>query len=327
MEMKNKNIFIIAIAVLLTFTFIVSTSALIMSGISEEPVKVSVILDDSSSVRWTSFISGLEQAAKDTGIKVKVVNTTRNLSLSQQNLLINQELNNGADGIILQLNSSRGTENMISNISRKAVLLLVDTSGDMDVDVEGRSACIQVNNVELGRALANEVSIAYGKELKGKKIGIVAGNLRQNSNSERLQGFTENIKASGATTAWIDSNINYVSDKIGQRQQDNPADILVALDNSGLEAACEYALRQSGPPTIFGEGTSIKVVSYLDDGLITSMVVPNEYYMGYQSITAVSSRLDNKLTPMEDEIIAFRVVNRDNLFDENNQRMLFPVVQ
>ncbi len=319
--------FIIAIAVLLTFTFIVSTSALVMSGISEDPVQVSVILDDSSSVRWTSFISGLEQAAKDTGIKVKVVNTTKNLSLSQQNLLINQELNSGADGIILQLTSSRGTENMISSISRKAVLLLVDTSGDMDVDVEGRSACIQVNNVELGRALANEVSIAYGKDLKGKKVGVVAGNLRQNSNSERLEGFTENLKASGATTAWVDSNVNYVSDKIGQRQQDNPADIIVALDNSGLEAACEYALRQSEPPTIFGEGTSIKVVSYLDDGLITSMVVPNEYYMGYQSITAVSNRLDNRLTPMEDETIAFRVVNRDNLFDENNQRLLFPVVQ
>ena len=325
--MKNKNMFIIAIAVLLTFTFIVSTSALVMSGISEDPVQVSVILDDSSSVRWTSFISGLEQAAKDTGIKVKVVNTTKNLSLSQQNLLINQELNSGADGIILQLTSSRGTENMISSISRKAVLLLVDTSGDMDVDVEGRSACIQVNNVELGRALANEVSIAYGKDLKGKKVGVVAGNLRQNSNSERLEGFTENLKASGATTAWVDSNVNYVSDKIGQRQQDNPADIIVALDNSGLEAACEYALRQSEPPTIFGEGTSIKVVSYLDDGLITSMVVPNEYYMGYQSITAVSNRLDNRLTPMEDETIAFRVVNRDNLFDENNQRLLFPVVQ
>ncbi len=325
--MKNKNMFIIAIAVLLTFTFIVSTSALVMSGISEDPVQVSVILDDSSSVRWTSFISGLEQAAKDTGIKVKVVNTTKNLSLSQQNLLINQELNSGADGIILQLTSSRGTENMISSISRKAVLLLVDTSGDMDVDVEGRSACIQVNNVELGRALANEVSIAYGKDHKGKKVGILAGNLRQNSNSERLEGFTEKLKASGATTAWVDSNVNYVSDKIGQRQQDNPADIIVALDNSGLEAACEYALRQSEPPTIFGEGTSIKVVSYLDDGLITSMVVPNEYYMGYQSITAVSNRLDNRLTPMEDETIAFRVVNRDNLFDENNQRLLFPVVQ
>ena len=56
------------------------------------------------------------------------------------------------------------------------------------------------------------------------------------------------------------------------------------------------------------------------------MVVPNEYYMGYQSVAAIARRLDNKLTPMEDEKIPFRVVNRDNLFDESNQRILFPVV-
>ena len=325
--MKNKNMFIIAVAALLTFIFLVSASALVMSGIREDPVQVSVVVDDSASGRWASFVAGMEQAAKDTGIKVKVVTTTRNLSLSQQQLRINQEINGGADGIILQLTSSRGTENMISNISRKAVLLMVDTSGDMDIDVEGRSACIQVNNVELGRALANEVAIAYGKELSDKKIGIVAGNQRQNSMSERLEGFKENILASGAIIAWVDTNINFVSDKIDQIQQSNPVDIIVALDNSGLEAACEYALRQSEPPAIFGEGTSIKVVSYLDDGLITSMVVPNEYYMGYQSIAAVARRLDNRLTPMQDETIAFRVVNRDNLFDENNQRLLFPVVQ
>ena len=101
----------------------------------------------------------------------------------------------------------------------------------------------------------------------------------------------------------------------------------MALENGCLEAASEYAIRSGSEISIFGEGTSIKNVSYLDDGIITSMVVPNEYYMGYQSLTAIVRRLDNRLTPMQDEKISFRVVNRDNLFDESNQRMLFPVVE
>ena len=325
--MKNKNMFILIVSILLITILLASTSALIMSGIREDPVRVSVVVDDSSSVRWASFLAGIEQAAKDTGIKVNVVNTGKNLSLRQQHLLIMDELSNGADGIILQVTNSRGTENMISDISRKAVLLLVDTSADMEVDVEGRSACIEVDNLELGRALANEVRIAYGNSLSGKKIGIVAGSQRKNSITERLRGFTENIQSSGAVIIWTDNNTSNVVEKIGEKQQTDPADILVALDNTGLEAACEYALRQSEVPSIFGEGTSIKAVSYLDDGLISSMVVPNEYYMGYQSVSAVKRRLDNKLTPMEDETISFRVVNRENLFDESNQRLLFPVVQ
>jgi ribose transport system substrate-binding protein len=101
----------------------------------------------------------------------------------------------------------------------------------------------------------------------------------------------------------------------------------VALDNAGLEAASEYLMTVEERPYLFGEGTSIKNVSYVDDGLITSMVVPNEYYMGYQSVAAITRRLDNRLTPMENETIAFRVVNRENLFNEASQRMLFPVVE
>ncbi len=324
---SNRNIFILIMSALLVFVLMASTSALIMNGVREDPVKVSVVMDDSSSGRWASFIAGMEQAAKDKGVKLNVVSTARNLTVSQQYLLVNEEISEGADGVILQFVSSRGTENMISGISGKAVLVLADTSADMEVDVEGKSACIQADNIEIGRALANEVRIALGNDLTGCRIGIVAGNQRQNSLKERLQGFKENIDTSGAEIVWTDSSLINVSDKIEKRQEGSYADVIVALENSGLEAACEYAQRTEERPGIFGEGTSIKNVSYLDDGLITSMVVPNEYYMGYQSVTAITRRLDNRLTPMEDEAISFRVVNRENLFDEVNQHMLFPVVE
>ena len=324
--MKNRNLFILVVAILLMITFAASASALILSGFREDTPEISVIIDDSGSGRWTSFISGLEQAAKDKNIRVNVVSTGKGLSLSQQYKIINDEISDGADGIILQVSGSRGTENLISDVSSRAVLLLVDTSADTDVDVEGRSACIQVDNVELGRALANEVRIAFGNDLSGKRIGIVTGNLRQNALAERLQGFAENIQNSGAEIAWSDYDPISMTDRLVRRQNENRADTIVALDNNGLESACEYALKLEEVPVIFGVGTSIKNVSYLDDGLIKSMVVPNEYYMGYQSVIAVAGRLDNRLTPMQDQKIPFRVVNRDNLFDESNQRILFPVV-
>lgn len=319
--------FILVVSILLMVTFVASTSALVLSGVKEETVKVSVVLDESGSGRWASFLSGLEQAAKDNGVTLNVVSTNKNLSVNQQFNLVKEEMANEADGIILQVTNSRGTENMIADISSKVVLELVDTGADMDLDVEGKSACIQADNVEIGRALANEVRIALGNDLSGYTIGIIEGNRKQHSIQQRLQGFTENIETSGAEILWYEpANINLV-ERIGYMQSQGKADILVALENTGLEAAAEYAMKTGDDIYIFGEGTSIKNVSYIDDGVITSMVVPNEYYMGYQSLTAIVRRLDNKLTPMQNEIISFRVVNRENLFDESNQRILFPVVQ
>ncbi len=324
---SNRNVFILGVAILLFIVLLASTSALIMSGVRDDPVKISVVLDDSGSARWASFLAGLEQAAKDNGVKLTVVPTGRNFTLRQQQMAVSEEIADGADGVVLQIASSRGTEDMISDISSKAVLVLVDSSADMDIDVEGKSACIDADNMAVGRALANEVRIAFGNDLAGHKIGIVAGNQKQNCLIERMEGFEENIASSGAVVIWTDYSINDVSEKIEIRQSQDEADILVALDNAGLEAVCEYALRVGTNPYIFGEGTSIKNVSYLDDGLINSMVVPNEYYMGYQSIVAITRRLDNRLTPMEDQQISYRVVNRENLFDESNQRALFPVIE
>ncbi len=325
--MKNRNIFTLVVAFLLVVMLMASTSALILSGVVEEPVEVSVVLDDSGMGRWSSFLAGTEQAAKDMGVKLKVVSSGRNSSVAQQQVVISDEINDGADGIILQIADSRSTETMISDISKRAVLLLVESSADMDVDVEGRSACIGPDNLEVGRALANEVRIALGNDLSGYTIGIIAGNRRINSLAMRLEGFTENIESSGAEILWTDYSISKTLDNIAFRYKDYPVDIIVALENNGLEAACEYSEKLQDRPYIFGEGTSIKNVSYVDDKLISSMVVPNEYYMGYQSVSAVVRRLENRLTPMEDETISFRVVNKENLFDEANQRILFPVVE
>jgi len=327
MSMSNRNMFILILSAILMIILAASTSALILSGTRDDQVKVSVIVDDSGSGRWSSFMAGLEQAAKDNGVKLNVVSTGRNLTLNQQYNLIKGEIAAEADGIILQVITSRGTESMITDIRGKVVLELVDTGADMEVDVEGKSACIEADNVEIGRALANEVRIAFGNRLEGHKIGIVAGNQKLHSIQQRLQGFNENIESSGAEVVWIESNNVSLQDRIEFRQVLGQADIIVALENGGLEAASEYALRSGSEVSIFGEGTSIKNVSYLDDGIITSMVVPNEYYMGYQSVTAIVRRLENRLTPMQNETISFRVVNRENLFDESNQRMLFPVVE
>ncbi|MCR5402269.1 MAG: substrate-binding domain-containing protein [Butyrivibrio sp.] len=325
--MHNRNMFILVVSMLLFISFSASASALIMSGIHDEPVRVSVVLDDSGSERWSAFLAGLEQAGKDTGIRVSVVTTGKNTSISQQYAIVREEIASGAEGIILQVTNSEGTEEMISDISSKAVLELVDTSASMDVDVEGKSACIEADNREVGRALANEVRIALGRDLTGVRIGIVDSNRRKNSNIERMEGFMENIESSGAVIAWKEYSKANIADNISQKQQGRYADVIVALDNTGLEAAGEYASSVDNAPFIFGEGISIINVSYLDHGLIRSMIVPNEYYMGYQSLATVKKRMENRLTPMENEYVTFRVVNKDNLFDEVNQRMLFPVLQ
>ena len=70
-------------------------------------------------------------------------------------------------------------------------------------------------------------------------------------------------------------------------------DILITLGNAETETAVDYLQADTSYKRqfmIYGEGCSDKTVYYLDKGIIKSLVVPNEFNMGYQSYI----RLRNK---------------------------------
>ena len=49
--------------------------------------------------------------------------------------------------------------------------------------------------------------------------------------------------------------------------------------------------------------------------------------MGYQSLTDLAAKLRNRMMVLEDREQDFNVVHQDNLFRDENQRILFPIVQ
>ena len=78
---------------------------------------------------------------------------------------------------------------------------------------------------------------------------------------------------------------------------------------------------------IYGEGCSDKAVYYLDKGVIKTLVVPNEFNIGYQSVHAIAEQIKYKLSSAESTTVDSLVINRQNLYDEENQKTLFPIVQ
>ena len=77
---------------------------------------------------------------------------------------------------------------------------------------------------------------------------------------------------------------------------------------------------------IYGEGCSDKTVYYLDKGIIKSLVVPNEFNMGYQSVHTIAEQIKYKFSSAESTTVESLVINRQNLYEEN-QKILFPIVQ
>lgn len=303
-------------------------SVMLARGTGEKRYQVSVIVSDSSQDRWVPLKAGLTQAAKDNNIDLSYVYTDYIDDVFTQTALINQEIADGADGIITDFCLSMGTADIVRNIIARVPVEFIITNVDADADISGNYATVMTDNVEVGRAIGNELVIDYGDRLKGLKIGIVAGNQQQYAMQDRLKGFMDAVQEKRPEIVWTVEESRFLEQELQRSMERVTPAVIIGLDNTSLEAAVDYvAATGTDQLSLYGAGCSEKLAYYIDNGTIASMILPNEFSMGYQSLTDLSAKLRNRMLVLEDREQGFNVVHRDNLFRDENQRILFPIVQ
>lgn len=318
---RNRLYFGVLILILLLIVGWASYSML-QVGMQEETHSVSVIVNDSNNDRWIALHQGLVQAADDYNIDLNFVSTGTLTGVDEELALINRELENGAEGVIVQM---VGDTQELDEISARAAVMLLET----DISQEGVYAFAGPDNTAIGSALADVIKEDFGEELFGKSIGILSGNEEKLSTQQRLAGFKEALAGTGAEILWTIDGAKEQSGGADALREMAPVDIVITLENDETERMVDYLQEENTQPKsfLYGVGCSEKAVYYLDKGLIRTLVVPNEFNMGYQSMEAMANQLHYRLTQADDCQVDYLVVNRMNLYDEDNQKVLFPIVQ
>lgn len=318
---KNKVYFGAVLLILLMIT-VWAFYGMFNTGKAREVHNVSVIVADSNNDRWIALHEGLAQAAGAYDIDLNFVSTGEFKTAEEELALINREIDNGAEGIIVQMVSSVGQEQALEEISTRAAIMLLET----DVMPEDVYAFTGADNTSMGNALAEAIKEDLGDTLAGKTVGVLCGNQKQTAMQQRLGGFEDGMCDTGATIAWIIDCVNDENSGSDSLQRAGAVDIVVALENDETEHMVD-ALQGNSRTLLYGVGCSEKAVYYLDKGVICTLVVPNEFNMGYQSMESLANQLRYRFAQAENCEVEYLVVNRENLYDEDNQKVLFPIVQ
>ncbi|MCD8052108.1 MAG: substrate-binding domain-containing protein [Clostridiales bacterium] len=316
--MKQSRIVVTSLCLVAVAVIVFSAYRLVNMGRQEVSQEVSVVVNNSSSDRWIAFKEGLEQGAEDYSVRLNIVTTATFESLEDEEAVIQREIANGAEGVIVQLCASGGTAELLQELNASAALVLVET----DAEPTETYAAALPDNEGVGAALADATNQDAGGSLAGKTIGVLAGNQAQLAMQQRLEGFTQAAAAAGGEILWtLDAAETADADLTEQ-----PVDILVSLENDETERAVDALLAaQEGETLLYGVGCSEKNVYYLDKGVITGLIVPNEFNMGYQSVALMAQRLQSRKT--EQMEIGFLTVDKETMYEEDNQKVLFPIVQ
>ena len=321
--MKNKRLFPALVLILMAMIMAVTGFMLWESGNTAKFRQIHVIIENSNDNRWVQFIEGMKQAAEDQEVVLTIVPTGHMETLSEEEAIVERAIANGSDGVIIQLCSSIGAASMLEKLNSRTNIELVDENAyEVMSNVVG---VISPDHRAIGEAIAGETAVYAPKPLEKCTIGVIRGSSALSSMEQRMDGFTETLERLGGKTTWV---LEYMGDSKVIREklaEVEIPDILVALDNAGLEAAGEYASSQEKDMTVIGTGTSTKSIYYLDCGSVQSLVVPEDYMMGYQSVSDLADYIHrNRFLPLV-RTIAHRTIHKDTLFAEENQEILFPV--
>ncbi len=322
---KSKKIFVIT-ELVLAGLIILMAFIIFQEKRGKALGKISVIIQDSDDNQWSAFKYGLKMAARDKGAEMFVVSTGKILTPEEQMEVINGEIDNGADAVIVQPAPGMDTKKLGKRLKKHVPVMLVGRTVSRDGRV-GSPPGVGPDNYAMGQALAEELLNDYNGSLKGKTLGVMAEMNGSVAVAERLEGFEEAVEGHGAKLSWR------VTESFGEGESNSLAgqtkvDIVVALDDKSLTTAgaCGAANDLHGA-LVYGIGNSTEAVYYLDTGVAECLIIPDDFNIGYHSLTEVAEKLGFYFYGMKNKKVSYRVIRREELFHPENQEILFAISQ
>lgn len=310
---------------ILTFVFLLLLSNTLFTRKKTDVLNISVIVRGENSESWNIMKEGMEQAASEMKVNLNFLTLSKENSVEEQKKLIDREISGKVDGILISPVDSKAMTEKLEAASGVMPIVMVESA----IDTKKNLQYISCDNYSLGTSLAEEVIKNEGKT----DIVLVKNNLQISSIYERYTGFIDAIMETDLNlNFWeISKGKSNLSEEIKNLIENSKGKVIVTFDTSILENIGKIKKElqeESGviyPVSLYGTGTSNKVISYLEEGIVRATAVQNDFNVGYLGVKTVVDSINGK--EIEKTTIHSTVVNSENMYSKENQPLLFPLVK
>jgi len=323
---KRKQISII-LFVLLVLSFLLLLNDTILSANDKRIYNISIIVRGKNSESLMIMKQGIDQAASEMNVNISFVTLSEENSYLEQTELIEREINNKADAIIIAPVDYEKMIEPIENAMKKVPVILIEST----VKSKNVRPSISCDNYNLGVSLAEKM-IQMGNT--NENIAIVKNNLECSSIKERYDGFMSIMKnTENNCTFWEISGQKEVThyNEAKQLLKYNNVDAVVTFDPEILELVAEAKKdlssinKEKTSIQVYGTGSTSKIISFLEDNVISATAMQNEFNVGYLGVKTAVSVINREY--VNNETIYSTVINTQNMYSEENQRLLFPLIR
>lgn len=329
MQSSRKHIFYLSCAAALSVICIIAGIFYIRGradkGASSENNKhyVAVITKSTTSAYWKSVFAGANAAGTEYNLELTFGGPENEEDYRTQNEMIERAVINGAEVIVFSAVDFNANADAINNAARQGVKIVVI---DSDVKSDQVSSRISTDNFKAGCMAGEAVLNSLEPELY---IGIVNFDKNSANGQQREAGFRSIVdkesNVSVVDTINVKSTIEDSKKDTEAMLEKYPEINVIVTFNEWTSLGVGYAVKALGlaeETKVVAFDSNVVSVGMLETGEVDALIVQNPYAMGYLGVETAYNLIFG--IPVEEEVnTTTTLITRDNMFDEECQRVLF----
>lgn len=296
--------------------FLILTMDPVRSQRPTELLEVSVIFRDADSSAMSAARQGMEQAAVDMDVELRLLNLSADGQAEEQRDLLVREVENGVDGVLL----IPADRDVLADAVEESSVPVVTMETDMSED--GAAGYVSVDNIALGEALG---TMTLNGAPEGSAVILV-------NTAPDATGITDRVEAAAAVLEAAERRVydccpyggDTLQEALETEVENWSAAAVVAFDTDALEQCAQTLSRMKEAPLLYGAGASAEIAAYLEQGTITAVAARNEFAAGYLAVEMLVDAIRGTAAPKA-QLLEYAVVRKETMYKPEHEKLLFPV--
>jgi ribose transport system substrate-binding protein len=329
--MKNKRLIIWTTAAITVFAVLLVLIIFLIkpNQLALKDMKIAIVLktSDTNITFWQTVKSGVETAKEESGISVQILGPVYENDIDGQIRVLESVISLKPSLIILASSDYNRLVPAVESVHFMGIPVITLDSG---VNSEIPASFIATDNKQAGEKAGKKISELLSP---GDSIAIISYVKGATSAIDREEGVREMTDRIGKlkidSVYYCDNFIDKAAEITSNLLKNKPyIKGIVALNEQSSTGAARTLknMNRSSSVLLIGFDSSIEEIEYLEEGIIRALVVQKPFNMGYIGIiTAVDYLKGKKVSKWIDT--GSSLITRDNMYDEENQKLLFPVIK
>ncbi|WP_313996846.1 substrate-binding domain-containing protein [uncultured Paenibacillus sp.] len=302
-----------------------------LRGGSPDRTRITVIIKSQTQSMefWEVLSDGVEVAAREFDVDVDIVGPDRETQIERQIELVEQALRDKPDAVVMAATDYNRLVPYAERVDAAGIpVLTVDSALNSDVT----RSFIATDNMEAGRKVGMKMAELAGDRPRSK-IAIISFVRGTSSQIDRELG----VRAVLEDDERFEIVGTYYSDGDEEKAYETTKQLLLKhTDLTGIVGLNEpssvgagRAIKELGAVgriTLVGFDSSIDEVKLLEEGVMQATVVQRPFNMGYLGVKTAVEVLRGVKVPKRIDTGSV-VITKDNIYEEENQKLLFPFVE